>query len=221
MNRILVRVGIALMVVVLGMFAAGTVLAQSPTDTPAPNTPWGMAWGGICRGGSALSTTITDLLGMTPGEALDARLEGKTLLDLATEKGLTEEQLTDAIVHDRKAALDEAVADGGLTQEQADWMLERMKVLAPLNLKSPFGPFGGDGAQGGWMGGMHGGRFGGMKDGSFGGMRGMRDDFGPRGGMRGGWFGDTDGGWFGGMRGMWGPSSNALETPAPSNSTTL
>ena len=218
MNRILARAGIALMVVVLGMFAAGTVLAQSPTDTPAPNTPWGMAWGGICRGGSALSTTITDLLGVTPGEVLDAQLAGKTVLELATEKGVTEEQLTDAIVNDRKAALDEAVADGELTQEQADWMLERMKVLAPLNLKNPFA---GDGAQGGWMGGMHGGRFGGMGDGSFGGMRGMRDDFGPRGGMRGGRFGDTDGGWFGGMRGMWGPSSDALETPAPSDSSTL
>ena len=221
MKRILVGVSIAAIVVLMGLFAAGTVLAQSPTDTPSPSTPWGMAWGGICRGGSALSTTITDLLGVTPGEVLDARLAGKTLLDLATEKAVTEEQLTDALINERKAALDAAVADGGLTQEQADWMLERMKAVAPLDLKSPFGPFGSDGTQGGWMRGMHGGRFGGMKDGSFGGMRGMRDDFGPRGGMRGGRFGDTDGGWFGGMRGMWGPSSNALETPAPSNSTTL
>ncbi len=201
MSRIVMGVSVAVVVVLLGLFVVGTVFAQSPTATPAPSTPWGQAWGGIWRGGSTISETITDLLGMTPGQILDARLAGKTLADIAKEKGVTEQQLTDAIVNGQKDILDQAVKDGRLTQAQADWMLERVKTMASSQLTNPFGPGANNGPRGGWLGGMMGGgRFGGMMGGGrFGGM-----GAGPFGGMRGG------------PGGNWGPWNNSTPSSAPS-----
>jgi hypothetical protein len=200
MSRIVMGVSVAVVVVLLGLFLVGTVFAQSPTATPAPTTPWGQAWGGIWRGSSTISKAITDLLGMTQGQILDERLAGKTLLDIAKEKGVTEQQLIDALVSGRKEVLDQAVKDGRLTQAQADWMLEAMKTMAPLQLTNPFGPGANNGPRGGRFGGMGGGRFGGMRGGRFGGMGG-----GPFGGMRGG------------PGGNWGPWNNAPSaTPTPS-----
>lgn len=192
MSRVVIGVSVALVFVLLGLFAVGTAFAQSPTATPAPTTPWGQAWGGIWRGGATVSKAITDLLGMTPGQILDERLAGKTLADIAKEKGVTEQQLTDAIVGGQEDILDQAVKDGRLTQAQADWMLERMKTMASSHLTNPFGPGDNNGPRGGWFGGMTGGgRFGGRGAGPFGGMRG-----GP---------------W-----GNWGPWNNSTPSSAPS-----
>ena len=198
MSRVVMGVSVAAVVVLLGLFVVGTVFAQSPTATPVPGTPWGQAWCGISRGGSTISKAITDLLGMTQGQLLDARLAGKTLLDIAKEKGVTEQQLTDALVSGRKDILDQSVKDGELTQAQADWMLERMKTMAPFQLTNPFGQANNNGPRGGRMGG---GRFGGMSEGPFGGMHGGRF-----GGMRDG----------GGPRGDCGPWNNSSVAPAPS-----
>ena len=168
MRRTLIGVSVAVIVVLVGLFVAGAVFAQGPMASPDGAAPWGRGWGA----GWTTSKAVTDLLGMTPGQLLDARLAGKTLLDIAKEKSVTEQQLTDALLAGRKDALDQAVKDGRLTQTQADWMLERMKTMAPFQLTNPFGPGDSNGPRGGRLGGMGNGRFGGMDGGPFGGMRG-------------------------------------------------
>jgi hypothetical protein len=183
--KFFVTVSVALAVILLGLFVVGTVFAQGPTPAPAPTTPWGRAWGGIWQGSATVSKAITDLLGMTAGQLLDARQAGKTLLDVAREKGVTEQQLTDALLAGRKDVVDQAVKDGRLTQEQADWMLNTMKAMAPFQLNNPFG---GMGPVGGW-GGMHGGWLSGMQSGA-----------------RGPW---------GRWGGPWGNAPAAPATPAP------
>lgn len=223
MNRnFVVMASLALVVVMFGFVAAGSVFAQDPTATPAPAAPGPM---GPRMGMFGASEAITELLGVTPGQLLDARLEGKSLLDVAKEKGITEQQLVDAMVAERKTALDQAVTDGDLTQEQADWMLARMKAVAPFALTNPFA-----GKQG-WQRGMGMGKGMGMDDdcGMMGrmGQKGERPE-GWRGMMRGQRFGDGQGrGWRwnddqGGGRGMgrWGnpaPEANPPATPGTSS----
>ncbi len=62
---------------------------------------------------------IADKLGMD-GRALRRELRGKTLAAVAEEKGVSLDDLTKAALDTRKAALDDMVKDGHITQAQAD-----------------------------------------------------------------------------------------------------
>jgi len=170
----------AVVVTVLGLFMVGTAFAQAPTP-PAQNTlqtPWGHAWGRVCDGAGVVSDAITKLLGMTQEQILAERQAGKTLADLAKEKGVTDQQLIDAMLAGRQEAIAQAVTDGRLTQAQADWMLEKMTAMAPFQLTNPFAP-GGFGHGGAGHGGM-------MRGGMHGDSQAAPDTM-----MRGGWRGRT------------------------------
>jgi lambda repressor-like predicted transcriptional regulator len=176
------KLGIVLgAVVAVGLIAslvAGAALAQGstpqsqatpPAQTQPPAGPPGRGPGGASDG----MNDIAKLLGMTLDQIWAERVQGKTLADLAKEKGVDTQQLVDALVASQKAMLDQAVADNRFTQAQADKWLEWYKQAAALQLTEPYGPgFG----------------FGGMR----GGPGGMRGPGGP-GGMRGPGPGDQNG----------------------------
>ncbi len=168
MKRI-VTFGLAFMLVLtMGLGLVGAVSAQGPNGvvTPEENGSLpGRAWGHVRAGLGVVSDVIEDLIGLTRDEIHALRLEGKTLSEIANEQGVTDQELIDAIVTARTEVIDQAVADGDLTQEQAEWLVERAEALAPFQITNPFT---GERAEG-WFG----GRMGRM----------------PRGGMRGGGFG--------------------------------
>ena len=57
---------------------------------------------------------------------LEARLnKGETMAQIAYSKGLTADQFTKMMTEARTQAIDQAVKDGKLTQEGADWMKQR------------------------------------------------------------------------------------------------
>ena len=137
-KKLVMVVGALAIVSVLGLFAVGTASAQGPT--PTPPTPWGHAWNGICNGYTVMSDAISKLLGMTPQQIDDARASGKTLSDLAKSKGISDQKLIDAMLAGQKTVIDQAVKDGRMTRAQADWMVSKMKAMAPFKLTNPFGP---------------------------------------------------------------------------------
>ena len=70
--------------------------------------------------------SLAEALNLTP-EELNAQLEsGQTLVQIAEAQGVSQEQLTDTLEKSVKAGLEQAVADGVLTQSQAEAMLEHM-----------------------------------------------------------------------------------------------
>ncbi|HRE47141.1 MAG TPA: hypothetical protein PLD47_05400 [Aggregatilineales bacterium] len=71
---------------------------------------------------STIDTTevAAKVLTMTAAELRAALVGGKTLSDVAKAKGVTVEALQAALTEARNAEIDQAVADGLLTQEQAD-----------------------------------------------------------------------------------------------------
>ena len=83
-------------------------------------------------------------LGITTSE-LTTTLKTKTLLDLATEKKVDVTKLRTAIADAEKAAIDQAVKDGKLTQAQADTMKANIK---PENIDLNRFGFGGPGGRG-------------------------------------------------------------------------
>ena len=129
MNRNVKRFLVALSIVTLlvigtaaAAFAAGP---QDPTVCPQDCTgPRGAGWG---QGGIIYNEDVTNLLGLTTEEIQAQRQEGKSLAHIAADKGVSEDDLVNAILSDRKAALQDRVEDGILTQEQADQRLEIMK----------------------------------------------------------------------------------------------
>jgi lambda repressor-like predicted transcriptional regulator len=168
--------GAVVAVSLVGSFVVGVALAQGqtpPTATPTapqkvmPQGKWGFrghGMGGPVAGIGALGgmDEIAKLLNMTPDQIWAERVLGKTIADLAKEKGVDTQKLVDALVASQKAMLDQMVTNGRLTQAQADKWLDWYKQLAALQLTEPY------------VGGFGGGReFGGMR--GFGGMHGRGD----------------------------------------------
>ena len=65
-------------------------------------------------------------LGLTPEELETRRQAGDTLWDIAQEQGMTAEQFQELMTTARTNAINHAVADGVITQEQGDFMLQHM-----------------------------------------------------------------------------------------------
>ncbi|MCP4415342.1 MAG: hypothetical protein GY805_01885 [Chloroflexi bacterium] len=97
---------------------------------------------------------MAEALGMTVEEMADAQEDGTRLPELAETQGVDMETVITAVSDARTAAIDQAVADGTITQEQADL------------LASQEGPRGGGGR------GQCGSRDGGPRDGQGGGQFG-------------------------------------------------
>ena len=150
----------ALVLGALGLFVAGTALAQTPTPwAEAPMMAWSHAGGCGCviSGTNTIHDTIAKTLGITTEQLYAERSAGKTLAQIAKDKGVSEQQLTDAVLAALKQFTDQAVKDGRITQAQSDWVQAQAKAMIPLMLNSPFGPggmqgFGGRGHGRGWGG---------------------------------------------------------------------
>jgi hypothetical protein len=74
-----------------------------------------------------MHAAIADALGMSVEELEQAMWEdGKTIWQLADEQGISEDELLAAVQEAHDSVLAQMVADGVITQEQADWMSEHM-----------------------------------------------------------------------------------------------
>jgi hypothetical protein len=81
---------------------------------------------GFC--GTAGREAAATALGMTVDDMQDQMRAGESLADLADEAGVDVSDVLDAIeaacVQETRDAIEQAVTDGDLTREHADWLLE-------------------------------------------------------------------------------------------------
>ncbi len=129
-KKVVVFTAIALVIALI--VGALTVSAQSPSPTPAPKGFWGRGgkfmgrgWGGL---GQAGLEAAAKMLNMTTEELSTQLWGGQTLADLADKANVDLQALRDAVDAANKAAMreriEQAVEDGKLTREQADWLLQ-------------------------------------------------------------------------------------------------
>jgi hypothetical protein len=116
----------------------------------------GMGYGAGMRGGPAWAgqpDEVASLLGMTQEQIQAERLAGKSLVQIADTKDVTEKQLVDAILAAKKATLDKLVADGKLAQTQADYMYSHMQAQVSVMVsRTTTGPAGNSNRMGMGMG---------------------------------------------------------------------
>jgi len=89
----------------------------------------GMVWGGLGRGADLLSIAARQL-NMSVYDLGKALQEGKSIADVAREKGVDPQSIVDAYLARVIEQLNQAVEDGQLTQKMADAMLEQARQQA-------------------------------------------------------------------------------------------
>jgi hypothetical protein len=138
----LIVAGVGLTAALLVLAVAIPTFAQNPTPTPGtPTTPkgwFGWGWGGGfgfgLKGGNSWQSfdAVAKALGLTPEQLFSELHSGKTLEAIAEEKGIDMQTVRDAVnasqTEAMKAAIEQAVTDGKLTREQADWLLKGLEL---------------------------------------------------------------------------------------------
>ena len=100
----------------LGIHVPGTGLADGQNQAGR---------GGV-RMGQGSNETVASIVGLTVDQLQAERLAGKSVVQIAADKGIAEDALLGKIVEARKATVTELLASGKITQAQADYMLSNM-----------------------------------------------------------------------------------------------
>jgi hypothetical protein len=119
--------GLLVALVVIGIVGAANAYAQGPSSA--------LLHGGGPGGGRGLGLAglqaAAKALNMTTDELITALRSGKTLEDLATEAGVDVQTVQDAMQAARtteiRDRIQQALDNGTITQEHADWLLEGLE----------------------------------------------------------------------------------------------
>jgi len=156
MKKTLLIVGLMALAfsVALSMLGAGVAFAQGGQP---PVRPGGYGWMH-----EYVEQALAAKLGLTEEAIDDQFAAGKTMYEIALDNGIQQEDLANFMNEVHKDAFAAAVKDNVITQERADWMLQRMQGMQ----QNGFGPgncpmHNGQGAQFGRGRGMGGGMMGG------------------------------------------------------------
>ena len=114
---------IGLVALALGVFGVGVVFAQ---DVQPPVTRGPMANGSYGAMHDYVEKALAEKLGIAEADIESELASGKTMYQIALDNGTAEADIPALLADVHAQAFDKAVADGVLTREQADFMLQRM-----------------------------------------------------------------------------------------------
>ncbi len=169
-KRLVLVISVLALITILGVIAVGTALAQTTTPpaestpaTPKVEKPWGRGFGFGFRGSDTANfDAVAKALNLTPTQLFEELHSGKTLSEIAQARGVdlstVQEAMNASRVQAMKDKIAQAVTDGTITQEQADWLLQGIGKGWAFGGRG-FG-FGFDGHGRGGMKGMRGHPFG-------------------------------------------------------------
>jgi len=119
------------LVVTLSLIGGTTTFAFAAAPVaPSASTPVGncLYYGKsmAVSGCTSVANALKSKFGVTDAAINKATASGKTLYDVAKDKGVTAAQFKDTVLAERTKAIDQAVKDKTITKEQADLMKERI-----------------------------------------------------------------------------------------------
>lgn len=127
-----------LMITVLGLIAVAAFVVTTPVlaQDSAPEAPvYGPGWmmGGYYGDYSAMHTIMVELFAGKTGLSVDevnaSLASGMSLSQIAEEQGMSAEDFYAWMAEAHDKALDRAVEQGLLTQEQVDWMQQHYQSM--------------------------------------------------------------------------------------------
>ena len=136
---ILLSGGAIIALLVAGLVGVTVASAQEPPpEPPAPFSEHGALRGQRGPGGGffdvaragrrVMFDAVAEAMGLTPVELFTELHADKTVAEVAEQQGVGPEELAEVVnaarAENRKHAIEQAVEDGKLSQEQADWLLE-------------------------------------------------------------------------------------------------
>lgn len=109
------------------------------------------------RGETSLVGVAAEKLDMSVQDLFAELQDGKSIADVAEDNGVDPQEIIDTYLAELGETLKQAVEDGKMNQNQADWMLEQATETAPDQLNNTWeGRFPGGCPGGGRPGGMRG-----------------------------------------------------------------
>lgn len=135
MNKFLKIAAIAALAAVLGVVALSAVaFAQGPDDgrpfggwhRQAPFGQMGGGWLHTEANQARMHTAIAEAVGLSVDEFETAIADGQTLAQIAAAQGVDLAEVWTVMQTVRQEIIDQAVADGLLTPERAEWLSQRM-----------------------------------------------------------------------------------------------
>lgn len=141
MNTKWMRLGVVATALALAGAVALNVPAFAQGGAPG-NGPRGGGMGMGLRGGAENSLIViaADVLGLEQADLVADLRAGQTIAEVAEAQGVALDTLVDAIMVERSAWLNQAVAAGRLTQAQADAHLATMRATVLAGLTAPHTP---------------------------------------------------------------------------------
>src|SRR5512134_1823114 len=112
---------VALIVMALGVLGVGVVSAQGGQP---PVGQGGYGWMH-----DYVEQALAAKLGLTEKQVEEQFAAGKTMYQIALDNSIKQEDLASFMNDVHKDAFAQAVKDGVITQERADWMLQRMQNM--------------------------------------------------------------------------------------------
>ncbi len=121
------------MLLVLGVVVLAVPMGVAAYAGPGPHgdvtQAMGAAFGrqgGWRGGGISLVDATTQATGMDEADVIAALQSVKSYADIAADAGIGLQEIVDVVIAARKEALDSAVAEGHISETQADQMLEEI-----------------------------------------------------------------------------------------------
>lgn len=147
MNGKWTKFGMVAVALLVGlMLVASAASAQGPGSGPQGGGHGHGMHGGMGHGQGGPQDSLVAIaaktLGMDQAALVSALNSGKTIADVAKDKGVALDKIVDAVVADRAERLKSAVAAGRMTQAQADALLAQMKTNITARLNAKFTPRG-------------------------------------------------------------------------------
>lgn len=87
-----------------------------------------------------MTAALSDTFGLTLEELQAKYNDGETAWSIAESLGYSAEEFNTLMVKVRTEAINQALADGVIPQEQADWMLDRMNQMHTNAFNANYGP---------------------------------------------------------------------------------
>ena len=144
MKKVFRKLTLAMVIAgILIVALAGTILAAGPfaADGAQTGTSEGLNCGVGHGWGAGIDESVTALLGMTQEQIQEQRQAGKSLVEIAATKNISEETLINTIIAAKQEAITAKVTAGTMTQAQADSCLVQMQERVKLSVnRTTVGP---------------------------------------------------------------------------------